>query len=81
MVTEIDNQHATISIQDNGCGIERDILPRITEPFFTTKSPQLGKGLGLSIAYKIINEHKGSIKFFSEINKGTIVVVSLPLVN
>lgn len=81
VVTELNNQHAVISIQDNGCGIEKNILPRITEPFFTTKSPQQGTGLGLSIAYKIVNEHKGSIKFFSEVKKGTTVVVSLPLVN
>ena len=62
-----------ITIQDNGEGISADNLKKIFEPFFTTKDPGKGIGLGLSIVYKIINEHKGTIQYNSELNKGTYV--------
>jgi signal transduction histidine kinase len=67
-----------VVISDNGCGIKQEILPRINEPFFTTKEPGKGTGLGLSIVYNIIKEHKGSINYLSEEGKGTSVIISLP---
>ncbi|HBI80530.1 MAG TPA: hypothetical protein DDY04_00915 [Bacteroidales bacterium] len=77
--TEFDGKNVIVSVQDNGCGIESSILPRITEPFFTTKEVHKGTGLGLSIAYKIVQEHNGSLAFESEVNVGTKVTVSLPI--
>ncbi len=77
--TEINNEFFVITIEDNGCGIEDKYLKRVVDPFFSTKDPDLGVGLGLSIAYTIIQEHNGEIEFSSEINKGTTVVLKLPI--
>lgn len=65
-----------IEFTDNGCGIEKDHLERIFDPFFTSKSE--GTGLGLSITYGIIHKHNGEIEIESEKNKGTKVVIRLP---
>jgi signal transduction histidine kinase/HAMP domain-containing protein len=66
-------------IRDNGCGIKKEDLPKIQDPFFTTKAPDEGKGLGLSIAANIIKEHRGTLEFSSELHHGTKVVIKLPL--
>ena len=76
--TEINNKFAVISIEDNGEGISNDNLSKITDPFFTTKEPGKGAGLGLSIVYQIIEEQKGTIEFKSKIGKGTKVIIKLP---
>lgn len=68
-----------ISIIDNGKGIQKEVLHRITEPFFTTKDPGEGTGLGLSLSYRIIQEHGGQLLFESEVGKGTKVDVILPI--
>lgn len=65
-----------IIIKDNGPGIPPHILKRIGEPFFTTK--ENGTGLGMMISKQIIENHKGTLNFWSD-NKGTIVEVILPL--
>ncbi len=70
---------AQITIIDTGKGISKENLPQIYEPFFTTKEPGKGTGLGLSIALRIIKEHKGTIKYSSEVNKGTKVLITLPI--
>jgi len=70
-----------ITIKDSGCGMSRDLIPRITDPFFTTKDPGKGTGLGLSITYNIIKDLGGIIEFESEKGKGTKVTVVLPLLN
>jgi len=77
--TIVGNNVFSIIISDTGCGISEDHLPKILDPFFTTKNPGQGTGLGLSITYNIIKEHKGLIKFKSEIGQGTDVTVSIPL--
>jgi PAS domain S-box-containing protein len=68
-----------ISITDSGCGIPEEYIHKITDPFFTTKEPGKGAGLGLSITQNIVEEHKGTLEFESEIGKGTSVKFSLPL--
>lgn len=73
------NNKFIVEIEDNGCGIEKENLPKIADPFFTTKDPGEGTGLGLSITYTILQELGASINFQSEVNKGTIVTVTLPL--
>lgn len=67
-----------ITVKDEGTGMSKEVLSRITEPFFSTKLDSGGTGLGLSICYSIIKEHKGSIEFHSAPGKGTEVIVRLP---
>lgn len=79
--TKIEDNYAIIIIADSGCGIDNDKIPQVMNPFFTTKPPGEGTGLGLSISYKIIKRHNGSIVFSSEKDKGTVVHITLPLIN
>lgn len=65
-----------LTIEDNGQGVEKNELPHIFNPFFTTRSK--GTGLGLSIAYNIIEIHQGLISIESEKGKGTIVKIFIP---
>jgi len=67
-----------LSIEDTGSGIERDIIDQIFEPFFSTKGPTKGTGLGLAVVYGIIRQHGGWINVFSEPNQGTAFKVYLP---
>ncbi|HLO13064.1 MAG TPA: ATP-binding protein [Pseudoneobacillus sp.] len=66
-----------IAIQDEGCGIPEELLPRLGEPFYSLK--EKGTGLGLMICQKIIKQHNGSITYKSKINEGTLVEITLPL--
>ena len=68
-----------IEVADTGTGIASQDLPRIYDPFFTTKGVGQGTGLGLSIAYGVIKEHSGSIECKSGPDQGTRFTVSLPL--
>lgn len=67
-----------IEVRDEGAGMSKEVLERITEPFFTTRGDSGGTGLGLSISYSIIREHKGSMDFESEPGRGTTVSIRLP---
>lgn len=69
----------TISVRDEGEGMQWEVLERITEPFFSTKLEQGGTGLGLSISAAIIREHDGTLTFESTPGKGTTATVTLPL--
>ncbi len=71
-------KNITITLKDNGCGIETENLEKIKDPFFTTKPPGEGTGLGLSISQKIITEHNGKLAIKSEVGKGTTVEITLP---
>jgi len=68
-----------VTITDTGSGIANENLPKIMDPFFTTKEPGKGTGLGLSITYNILEEHRGSLDFKSSVGKGTRVTIKLPL--
>ncbi|MBI5889386.1 MAG: HAMP domain-containing histidine kinase [Nitrosomonadales bacterium] len=74
-----DGDVVDIEISDNGPGIPAEILPRIFDPFFTTKDVGRGMGLGLFIAYGIIEEHGGCISAESEVGRGTAFHIRLPL--
>jgi signal transduction histidine kinase len=63
-------------VSDTGKGIPPHMIDRIFDPFFTTKPK--GIGLGLSIAYQIINKHGGTIKVESQWEKGTSFIITLP---
>ncbi|WP_462253876.1 sensor histidine kinase [Ekhidna sp.] len=65
-----------VEIADNGEGISKENLKKISDPFFTTKPVGKGTGLGLSITYKIIEEHNGKIRVTSKQGKGTKFVIS-----
>ena len=67
-----------LEVQDNGPGISEEILARIWDPFFTTKDPDKGTGLGLPIARSIVEEFGGELSLVTEVGKGTKAVVSLP---
>ena len=70
---------AQIYIKDNGIGIPNKLLDKIYQPFFTTKPPGQGTGLGLSLSYDIItNGHKGSLKVATEENEYTEFIIELP---
>jgi len=77
--TSAEHNTALVKISDTGCGIDEDIMSKITDPFFTTKAPGEGTGLGLSITYNIVKKHKGILSFDSEPNTGTIVTIELPV--
>jgi PAS domain S-box-containing protein len=68
-----------MSFTDTGVGIPKDHLPQLFEPFFTTKKKGSGVGLGLAVAYGIVQEHGGAITVDSTVDKGTTFVVDLPL--
>jgi signal transduction histidine kinase len=68
-----------IKVHDNGVGIPAENIPRVFDPFFSTKEVGLGTGLGLSVAYGIIEQHGGGITVQSEVGKGTTFNIMLPL--
>jgi len=67
-----------VSVEDTGCGISKENLNKIFEPFFSTKEGGKGSGLGLSVVYGIVNGHKGWITVSSKISKGTKFSIFLP---
>jgi len=76
--TEVSSDYVLLYVSDTGIGIEPANLRKISDPFFTTKPPGKGTGLGLFLTYAIINEHKGTIEVESQKNKGTTFKVKLP---
>lgn len=72
--------YAQLTIADTGLGIDEDLLARIYEPFYTTKKPGEGTGMGLSVVHGIVNNHGGEIVVNSTLGKGTTFRVFLPLV-
>ncbi|MBW2412805.1 MAG: PAS domain S-box protein [Deltaproteobacteria bacterium] len=76
LLSDEENSEILIRISDTGCGINPDHLPKIFDPYFTTKST--GTGLGLAIAHNIVEALDGNITVESYPEKGTIFTVSLP---
>ncbi|MEJ2420123.1 MAG: response regulator [Acidobacteriota bacterium] len=74
-------RYVLLSVSDSGVGMPKDVLPHVFEPFFSTKAPDVGSGLGLSTAYGIIQQHEGMIRAYSEAGEGTTIKVYLPIVS
>jgi signal transduction histidine kinase len=68
-----------VEVEDNGAGIPPDVLPRVTEAFFTTKGEGRGTGLGLAICKRIVDQHSGALAIESQLGAGTTVRVTLPV--
>jgi signal transduction histidine kinase len=66
-----------VEVQDRGCGIRKEDIAKIFDPFYTTKGRE-GTGLGLSICYSIISEHGGKLEVESEVGVGSVFRVILP---
>jgi PAS domain S-box-containing protein len=72
-------RYAVVTVSDTGTGIDQMLIDRIYEPYFTTKKQGKGTGLGLSVVHGIIKEYGGDIRVYSEVGKGTVFHVYLPL--
>ncbi len=76
--TRTEAEYAVVRVQDTGVGMSAEVQKRTFDPFFTTKGSR-GSGLGLSICYGIISRHKGEIKLESDVGRGSIFTIRLPL--
>jgi signal transduction histidine kinase/Flp pilus assembly protein TadD len=79
ITTKVESGQMLISIEDTGTGIPQEYIQKISDPFFTTKEPGKGTGLGLFISYSIVNEHNGEINVTSGPEGGTRFNIVLPL--
>lgn len=74
-----DDEHVQILFRDNGQGMNKAEAAHIFEPFYTTKDPGKGTGLGLATSHRIIEQHQGEITVVSEPDEGTTFVIHLPI--
>ena len=73
--------YACLKVKDNAGGIPQDIIGRIFDPYFTTKSPEKGTGLGLATVYGIVKELCGAVFVHSQVGQGTQFTVHLPVMD
>jgi PAS domain S-box-containing protein len=71
-------QYVMVAVSDTGTGISPDLVEKVFQPFFTTKEPGMGSGLGLSMVYGFIKQSGGHIQVYSEVGHGTSIKMYLP---
>ncbi|MFZ6016885.1 MAG: sensor histidine kinase [Nitrospirota bacterium] len=77
--TEASDNRFSIIIEDTGIGVSKENLPKVFEPFFSTRNT--GLGLGLAMTKRVVEEHSGRVDFKSEEGRGSTVTISLPISN
>ena len=77
--TVTDGERLRVDVEDDGCGIAPEHMPRIFEAFYTTKTGELGTGLGLFLTRAIVRRHGGEVAVSSVHGRGTLISVSLPV--
>jgi len=77
--TSEEDSNLRIDFIDQGIGMDEDTQQKMFDPFFTSKEIGQGTGMGMSTAYKIVEEHNGQIEVDSIVNKGTTISVFLPV--
>ena len=73
-----DDEYVEVRVIDDGCGIPKSQLPKLFEPFATTKG-QKGTGLGLAVTWGIVDNHNGTISVESEVDVGTTFIIRIPV--
>ncbi len=76
---DADREAVTLEINDDGPGVPTDLQPKVFDPFFTTKDVGKGTGLGLTVAYAIVQEHGGRIRLESSMGRGASFFIELPV--
>jgi signal transduction histidine kinase len=78
LVDVLPGDHVCLSVTDSGCGMTPDLVARIYDPFFTTKPPGKGTGLGLAMVHAAVKENQGAIQVDSEPGRGTCFRIYFP---
>ena len=73
------DQHVALTVRDSGCGMERGVLSKALEPFYSTKRSDGGTGLGLAVVKRIVDDLGASLRIVSEPGEGTSATISLPI--